>query len=199
MDFLFHSIQSAVFTIKKHIVCLTLFLIMFVVGIMCGVIIKQPQAIEEYYRSFCEKYVENVLFGGVGGILLDGLISFAFYTLISLPTVCLIFFVPIQGIFLFYKGFVFGIFVKLTFSLFGLSGGLVFFVVLLPQTLIFIVGFIGLSVCSFDCGSGKNGGISDRFRGFFPYFITFLCHCVLATLIDVLLIQVVFRTVFRIV
>lgn len=200
MSFLFDYIKNSVFTLKKHLLCLTLLFAMFVIGLMCGIILKQPKTILEFYTGNCEKYVEGIFFGGVGGILLDGIVSFLVYTLISLPTICCVWLIGLQGIFLFYKGFVCGILIELLFSLYGLSGGLVFFVVFLPQTIIFTVGFIGFSACVFDCVKQSNSAyISERFRCFIPHFIAYSLYFACAVIFDLVAILLLFRIVFRLV
>lgn len=200
MDFLFHCIKTSAFTVKKQVVCVALLIITFVVGIMCGVILKQPQEIIEFYSLNCQKYVDGIFFGGIGGIIIDGLISFIVYTLIALPTVYFAWFIGLQGIFLFYKGFVSGILIELLFSLYGLSGGLIFFVVFLPQTVIFSFGFISFSACTFDCGMQTKGTrFMEKCRVFYPYFLVYALFCLCALLFDIVSILLIFRFVFRLI
>ena len=200
MDFFFDCIKNSVLTVKKRVLCVALFFIMFVVGIMCGVIIKQSQEIVDFYITNCEKYVKGIFFGGVGGIIVDCLISFLVYVLLSLPAICCIWFIWLQGIFLFYKGFVCGILVELLFSLYGLSGGLVFFVVFLPQTIIFAVGYISFYSCVFDCSASSKGlGFLERIKAFYPYLIAYFIYSLFTLLFDLVSILLVFRIVFRLI
>lgn len=159
MDFLFYCIQNAFFALKKHILCLTLFISMFIIGIMCGVIIKQPETIEEYYTQYAEEYVGRVYVGSIGGIFVDRLLGALVFFASGVLTACFVWFVPLQGFFVFYKGFVFGTTVEILLSVYGFGGFLIFLTVLLLQTLILAFGYVVLSVCAFDFG--KNRGIKE--------------------------------------
>lgn len=159
MNFLFYCAQNTLSTLKKHILCLALFLIMFVIGIMCGIIIKQPESIEEYYARYAEEYVGRIYIGSIGGILADRLLGAVVFFAASVLTACFVWFIPLQVFFVFYKGFVFGATTEILFAVYGFGGCLVFLTVLLWQTLILAFGYAVTSVCVFDFG--KNRGIQD--------------------------------------
>ena len=82
------------------------FIALFVIGILSGIVIEKPASIECYYLNYCDNYIYRIFSESSGGIFVDRLLSSAFFIVLTIPLALSIFCVPLQGILVFYKGFV---------------------------------------------------------------------------------------------
>ena len=183
---------------KKRILCVTLLFIMFVVGIVCGVVIKKPNVVKEYFENYAAKYLESVFSLPLGKILVKRLINTLILVLFACLTVVLVFFFPFSVAIVFFKGYALGCIAVVFCSSYSFLGIFAFFSVFLLQNLCFCFGYILFLTICFDFG--VRGGCIKR--GNFLYFLPYLClysvYFILCALLELLLAGVFFRAVFSV-
>ena len=186
-------------SVKKRFVVTVIFFALFVIGILSGIVIEKPASIECYYLNYCDNYIYRIFSESSGGIFVDRLLSSAFFIVLTIPLALSIFCVPLQGILVFYKGFVFGTVTVILFSVYRFSGFLVWLVVLLPQVLLFSAAYVVLSVLAFDCGS-ENRLRRDFgcMRGFLVYLLLAAIAALLCALLEFLVVCLIFRPVSKV-
>ena len=72
MNFLFLLRETGA-VIRRRPIATIAFSAMFVIGIMCGILIDKPSAIECYYLNYCDNYIYRIFSESPGGIFLDRL------------------------------------------------------------------------------------------------------------------------------
>lgn len=185
--------------LKKRLVVFITFSIMFVIGVMSGIIIDKPVAIDCYYLNYCDNYIYRIFSESPGGIFTDRILTSALFIALVIPTALSIYCVPLQGLLVFYKGFVFGSVTVILFSVYRFSGFLVWLLVLLPQTLLFAIVYIILSVLAFDCGCENRSRRDFHYmKTFFVYFLTAIIAALLCALVEFLFICFIFRPVSKV-
>lgn len=79
------------FILKKRLMSVIVFCTMFVIGIMCGIVIEKSVTIYRYYLNYCDNYIYRIFSESPSGILLDRVLSSAFFLLLTIPTAFCIF------------------------------------------------------------------------------------------------------------
>ena len=199
MNFLFLLRETGA-VIRRRPIATIAFSAMFVIGIMCGILIDKPSAIECYYLNYCDNYIYRIFSESPGGIFLDRLLGSAFFLILVVPSALTIFCVPLQGFLVFYKGFVFGTVTVILVSVYKFSGFLVWLIVLLPQTLLFSLVYILISVIAFDCAreSRCRGGGCGGIRDFLIYLLVAAVAAVVCALLEFLIVCLIFRPVSKV-
>lgn len=185
--------------LKKRLIVTIVFIALFVIGILSGIVMDKPLSIECYYLNYCDNYIYRIFSESSGGILVDRLLSSAFFIVLTIPLALTVFCVPLQGILVFYKGFVFGTVTVILFSVYRFSGFLVWLIVLLPQVLLFSAVYIILSVLAFDCGC-ENRLRRDFYcvRVFFIYLLMAALAAFICALLEFLVVCLIFRPVSKV-
>ena len=183
--------------LRKRLLPVIVFSGLFLVGILSGIVIDKPVAIEYYYLDYCDEYVYRIFSAPVWSIfptrILNCILFLVPAVLISLCVFC----IPLQGILVFYKGFVFGSVTVILFSVYKFSGFIIWLLVLLPQTLLFAAICIVFSVLAFDCGLENRGrkccwgGVADCCR----HLLFAACASGICALIEFLTVCLIFRPV----
>ena len=185
------------FTLKKRIMSVIVFSTMFVIGIMCGIILEKSVTIYRYYLNYCDNYVYRIFSESPGGILLDRVLSSTFFLLLTIPAAFCIFYLPVQGLLIFYKGFVLGSGTVIFFSVYKFSGFLVWLIVLLPQTLLFAAVYVCFSAIAYDFVREKRCR-GNGIREFFAYCLIMLSAALVCALMEFLMICLIFRPVSKV-
>lgn len=185
--------------LKKHLITFSILVIMFGIGIISGIVLDKSVAIECYYVNYCDNYVYRIFSEFPGGIFIDRAIVSVVYIALVFPLAFSVYFVPLQGFLIFYRGFVFGSVTVILFSVYHFSGFLIWLIILLPQTLLFAAIYVTLSVLAFDCG-GECRGRRDfcGMGGFVVYAVVALIASLLCALLEFLVIFLIFRPVSKI-
>ena len=185
------------FILKKRLTSVIVFCTMFVIGIMCGIVIEKSVTIYRYYLNYCDNYIYRIFSESPSGILLDRVLSSAFFLLLTIPTAFCIFYLPVQALLIFYKGFIFGTVTVILISVYKFSGFLVWLIILLPQTLLFAAVYICFSVIAYDFVRERRcrgTGIKELFT----YFLIALLSSLVCALIEFLLVCLIFRPVSKV-
>ena len=85
MNFLFLLRETGA-VIRRRPIATIAFSAMFVIGIMCGILIDKPSAIECYYLNYCDNYIYRIFSESPGGIFLDRLLGSAFFLILVVPS-----------------------------------------------------------------------------------------------------------------
>ncbi len=191
LPFLLRDVGSQ---LKRHWIASILFGATFVIGILVGMFIRKPAAIEVYYLDYCDNYIYRIFSEAPGGIFVDRILSSLFFLVLALPAALSVFCTPLQGILVFYRGFVFGSVTVILFPVYRFTGFLVWLIVLLPQTLLFAATYLVLSVLAFDCG-WENHSRRDfcGMKKFFVYLIVAVVAALLCALLEFLIVCLIFR------
>lgn len=185
--------------LKKHFICSIVFITMFIIGILCGIVIKKPGSIECYYYNYCDHYIYRIFSESTGGILIDRILSSSIFIVLIFPLAFSVWIVPLQGLLIFYRGFVFGTVTVILFSVYRFSGCLVWLFVLLPQTLLLAALCIVLSVLAFDCAS-ENRCSKDwgRLKAFAVYAGIAVVAAIMCALLEFFTVCFIFRPVSKV-
>ena len=175
------------------------FALCFFIGILSGIVIDKPSSVEYYYLDYCDVYVYRIFSGSAWGIFLDRTMNGALFLLPSVLLAVSVFFVPLQGLLVFYKGFVFGSVTVILFSVYRFSGFAIWLIVLLPQVLLFAAVHVALSVIAFDCGCENRGGnVVRKLKEFAVWLLAAAAAALLCAVMEFLSVCLVFRPVARI-
>lgn len=128
--------------LRKRLLPVVVFSGLFLVGVLSGIVIDKPVAIEYYYLDYCDEYVYRIFSASVWSIFLARILNCILFLVPTLLISLCIFCIPLQGILIFYKGFVFGSITVILFSVYKFSGFIIWLLVLLPQTLLFAAIYI---------------------------------------------------------
>lgn len=193
MGFFFSIGKNCLHILKSRLLCVTIFLTTFVIGVMCGVVLKKQVSIEKYYLNYAGKYLSQVFTASIGGIILKRMLSALLFLAFSSLLCVSPLFVPLQCCLLFCKGFAYGALTVALFSTSALNGFFVFLLVLLPQTICFAAIGSAESALFFDYSLGARG---DKRIGFlFLLLWGIICFSAMIAL-ECLTSLLVFRLIF---
>lgn len=145
-------IEEIINATRKHRYWLFFSVFLFISGIMCGIIIDKPLNLEIYYRDYCSDLIYNIIDKNQSALLL---FLSQFFNCILLIVFCIpggviVYFLPLQCIIIFYKGFLFGTTCAIIITSYSLNGILILALIMIPQQLIFCVILILLNCSAYE-------------------------------------------------
>ena len=196
MRLLIHSIKKSTEIIKNRLLCVALSITMLVIIIMIGVVISPTGGLNSYIKSGVERYVEGLFLGKIGSFFaktLLYLILFSFLGYICFLFPCLQVFL---WLFLCYKGFIIGQFIRLLFTFYKVNALLISFFYFLLSFLEWF-GILCYCICLFD-GIGvsfkcKSYLIREQLHCFYILF----CYRIVLFLLEIFFVLFFFRLIFH--
>lgn len=193
MNFLFFMREGLgrAFERKKTLLILAL---VFLAGVICGIIFIKTPAIYGYHLNLCEKYVDRVCYSdrNVFLILIErfagGALLVAFVIAAGCHPVCLIF----PPLLLFYRAYTFGGSIAIFFSVYRLSGALIVFGLYLPihlliDCVLFLAAAFSFARAPSFCKNELKPMLTDLL--FLLVLVTAIC------LLELLLLIILFRPI----
>lgn len=180
-------------TRKKTLIA---FAVLFLAGIVFGIVFLKTPAVYDYHLDRCNKYLEGVLYSGdnVLLILLKRTAGHAFLLAVLVIAGIHPAALVITPCVVAYRAYTFGGSMGIFVSVFRLSGALVIFPVYLPVRLLMDAIFLLAIATSFERASGfcfNRGCWKELACDFLVYFVLVLLVCIL----EMILLLIFFRPI----
>lgn len=136
-------------SLDKHKILLLFSVLLFISGIICGIVIDKPLSMDLYYREYCSDMIYKIISKdySIFLLLLSRILNYTLILVFCIFGGVIVYCIPINLIIIFYKGFIFGTACAIMISVYSLSGIIILLLVLLPQYFIFC-GILSLLICS---------------------------------------------------
>lgn len=171
-------------------------ILLFVVGIICGIVLKLPNSVNIYYIDNCDNYIFIVCStdNSCIEIFFNGIFNSLFICLLAFLCGSIIYAFPIQLFLIFYKGFILSVTCGIMFTNYGVVGAVLFILTKIIPYILSVFLLIVMSMYSCECGlnnfkSKSMYGLCDFYKRF---IFIFICY-VIISLLEFILVWLIFR------
>ena len=193
---LFVCCEEVKYSLRSHKFLILVSFLIFIAGIICGIVIEKPLSLDIYFRDYCGDFIFKIVnkdqsvFSLFFARLINHILMFGACLFLAISVWC----IPVPVIIIFYKGFIFGTVCVIMVTVYSFSGIFIFIVVYVPQQLLFTTVLIFCVCPALDNALNNKRDRCISLRGFFDIALFALIAVVLIAALELVEILLILRT-----